>query len=177
MVYEYTSEDIELWLATAKDLVLQAGELIKDNLGIAANLKDKELNKGEGHSSEVLTETDIAVEKLLRDGLQKMFPEHRFIGEENEGVQGQITSFESNPTWIIDPIDGTMNFIHGNPLVCTSIGLAVNRKIVAGIVNCPAINHLYSAVKGKGAFLNDKTRLRSSGITKLKDAMVLGKYF
>ena len=66
-----------------------------------------------------------------------------------------------------------MNFIHGNPLVCTSVGLAVNRKIIGGIVNCPVINHMYTAVKGQGAFLNGDKKLKTSGIKKIKDAMVL----
>ena len=67
-----------------------------------------------------------------------------------------------------------MNFVHGNPLVCTSVGLAINRRIIGGIVNCPVINHLYKAVKGKGAYLNDsQEKLKTSGIKKLKDAMVL----
>ena len=62
------------------------------------------------------------------------------VGEEGgESCDGQIQDFKNNPTWIIDPIDGTMNFVHGNPLVCTSVGLAVNRRVVAGIVNCPVI--------------------------------------
>lgn len=172
-MYEYSDQDVETWMAAAQKLVSEAGELIKANLGKAPNLEDKGLNAGEGFSSQVLTETDLAVEKLLRDGLTKQFSDHEFIGEEGEGSQGQIEKFTNNPTWIIDPIDGTMNFVHGNPLVCTSIGLAVNRRIVGGIVNCPVINHMYSAIKGKGAYLNNTKKLKSSGIKRIKDAMVL----
>lgn len=171
--YEYSQDDLKSWMEAAEKLVLQAGQLIQANLGKAANLEDKEINTGEGHSSAVLTETDLAVEKLLRDGLGQLFKDHCFIGEENEGSQGQITTFSNHPTWIIDPIDGTMNFVHGNPLVCTSVGLAVNRRIVGGIVNCPIIGHLYTAIKGQGAYLNGEKRLKSSGIKKIKDAMVL----
>ena len=54
---------------------------------------------------------------------------------------------EGTDIWIIDPIDGTMNFIHSNPLVCTSIGLTINKKLVAGIVNCPMIDHMYTAIR------------------------------
>ena len=169
--YKYTDQDVQTWMAAAEKLVIEAGELIKSNLGTAPNLENKSV--GEGHSSAVLTETDLAVEKLLRDGLKALFNDHEFIGEEGEGSLGQIKSFSNNPTWIIDPIDGTMNFVHGNPVVCTSIGLAVNRRIVGGIVNCPVIHHLYSAIKGQGAWLNGKKRLQTSGIKALKDAMVL----
>ncbi len=66
-----------------------------------------------------------------------------------------------------------MNFVHSNPLVCTSIGLAVNKKIIGGLVNCPIIGKLYTAVKGRGSYLNGTERLQSSGITKLRDAMIL----
>ncbi len=66
-----------------------------------------------------------------------------------------------------------MNFVHSNPLICTSVGLAINRKLVAGIVYNPVMDHLYTAVKGKGAFLNGSKRLKVSGVKELKKAMVL----
>ena len=168
--YKYTDQDVQTWMTACEKLVLEAGELIKENLGRAPNLEDK--SYGEGHSSAVLTETDLAVEKLLRDGLKALFNDHEFIGEEGEGGE-DIKTFNNVPTWIIDPIDGTMNFVHGNPVVCTSIGLAVNRRIIGGIVNCPVINHLYKAIKGQGAWLNGTKKLKTSGIKALKDAMVL----
>ena len=83
-----------------------------------------------------------------------------------------VETYSNKPTWIIDPIDGTMNFVHRNPLVCTSVGLAINRRLVLGIVNSPMTNHTYSAIKGKGAFLNGD-KLRTSGAKTLKEAMVL----
>ena len=130
--YDYTDEDVQTWMKAAEALVKEAGELIKANLGKSANLADK--TSEEGHASNVLTETDLAVEKLFRDGISKLFKDHEFIGEENEGTQGKIENFTNQPTWIIDPIDGTMNFVHGNPLVCTSVGLAVNRRIVGELL-------------------------------------------
>jgi myo-inositol-1(or 4)-monophosphatase len=171
--YKYTDQDVEQWMKAAKELVIVGGELIKDNIGKAKDLSDKSQFSGEGHSTCVLTETDIAVEKLITKGLADQFPDHKFIGEEGDGAKGHLDEFTNFPTWIIDPIDGTMNFVHGNPLVCTSVGLAVNRRIIGGIVNCPVINHMYTAVKGQGAFLNGSKRLQTSGIKKLKDAMVL----
>lgn len=66
----------------------------------------------------------------------------------------QIPEFSNHPTWIIDPIDGTMNFVHGNPLTCVSVGCAINRKVVLGIVSVPMIGHTYTAIKGRGSFLN-----------------------
>eukprot|EP01063_Lacrimia_lanifica_P024136 TRINITY_DN3209_c0_g1_i1.p2 TRINITY_DN3209_c0_g1~~TRINITY_DN3209_c0_g1_i1.p2 ORF type:complete len:304 (+),score=88.94 TRINITY_DN3209_c0_g1_i1:188-1099(+) len=172
-MHRYTDDDVARWMKVATGLVHRAGALITANLGKAANLEDKAMNHHEGSASSVLTETDLAVEKLLRDGLCEAFPQHEFIGEEGEGSKGVITRYTNRPTWIIDPIDGTMNFVHANPVVCTSIGLAVNRELVGGIVNCPALGLMYTAIKGKGAYLNGTKRLRTSGVTALKDAMVL----
>jgi len=172
--YQFNHEDVLKWMSAAKKVVTEAGELIKTNLGRAANLQDKGENISEGHASSVLTETDIAVEKLIRDNLKAQFNDHEFIGEEGgESKDGQIQVFNNNPTWIIDPIDGTMNFVHGNPLVCTSVGLAVNRRIVAGIVNCPVINHMYTAIKGHGAFLNETKLLKTSNRKTIKESMIL----
>lgn len=67
-----------------------------------------------------------------------------------------IPSFSAKPTWIIDPIDGTMNFVHSNPLVTISVALAINRKLVMGIIAAPCIGKVYTAIKGQGAKLNGK---------------------
>ena len=67
-----------------------------------------------------------------------------------------IEEFGNEPTWIIDPIDGTMNFVHSNPMVSISVGLVINKRIVIGIVFAPVIGKMYTAIKGKGAFLNGK---------------------
>ena len=77
-----------------------------------------------------------------------------------------LSALTNNPTWIIDPIDGTMNFVHGNPLVVTSVGLAINKKLVLGIINAPCIDKCYSAIKGKGAFLNGEQKLSVSRYTR-----------
>ena len=81
-----------------------------------------------------------------------------------------LSALTNNPTWIIDPIDGTMNFVHGNPLVVTSVGLAINKKLVLGIINAPCIDKCYTAVKGKGAFLNGDQKLSVTAVKELKDA-------
>ena len=97
--YTYTDEDVQLWMEAAEKIIREAGELIKTNLGKSANLADKDSN--EGHASNVLTETDVAVEKLFREGMKALFEDHEFIGEENEGTEDKITRFSNNPTWII----------------------------------------------------------------------------
>jgi inositol-phosphate phosphatase/L-galactose 1-phosphate phosphatase len=85
------------------------------------------------------------------------FPSHKFIGEETTAdSDGLIKEFGNDPTWIIDPIDGTMNFVHSHPLVSISVGLVINKRIIIGIVFAPVIDKMYTAIKGKGAFLNGK---------------------
>lgn len=108
-------------------------------------------------SSEIdlVTETDQEVEKFLISNLKENFPEHLFIGEESvsNGAKCELTDA---PTWIIDPVDGTMNFVHGYPNVCVSIALLVNKIPEIGIIYNPVIDYLFEARRGLGAKLNGK---------------------
>lgn len=85
----------------------------------------------------------------------------RFIAEESTDQELKLLDY---PTWIIDPIDGTMNFVHGNPLVCISIGFYVNKEAEFGIIYNPVLKELYTALKGKGAYLNGQP-IAASGRT------------
>jgi myo-inositol-1(or 4)-monophosphatase len=168
--YEYTDFDVDRFMSAALTLVEEAGQMIVAAIGKQKRVENKEANAHQGNSSTVLTETDTAVEELIISGLKKQFPDHRFIGEESSG---DIKEYSNHPTWIIDPIDGTMNFVHSCPLVCTSVALAINRRVVLGIVNNPMTGHLYTAIRGRGAFLNGQTRLHTTGVQSLREAMVL----
>ena len=167
--------EIEEFMKEAIRLVKECGDIIALAINSQQNVEinQKEKVASEGHGSAVLTETDMKVEQHLIKGLQQKFPDHRFIGEENVSNDGLIKEYTNAPTWIIDPIDGTMNFIHSNPLVCTSIGLTINKKLVAGIVNCPMIGKMYTAIKGKGAMLNGETVLKVSGVKDISKAMMI----
>lgn len=79
----------------------------------------------------------------------------RFIGEESS-AEGHKITLTDDPTWIIDPIDGTMNFVHGYPNICISIGLLVNKVTEIGIIYNPVLEQLFTARRGQGAFYNDK---------------------
>ncbi len=173
--YPYEADDLDRFLEVAVRLVKEASTIIEGALGkdkVAFELKDSDCK--EGIASSVLTVTDTAVEKHLVAGLSSAFPDHAFIGEEDISASptGMIENFTNRPTWIIDPIDGTMNFVHRNPLVCTSVGLTINKKLVLGVVNSPITGHLYTAISGKGAYLNGSL-IKTSGVKKLSDAMVL----
>lgn len=88
---------------------------------------------------------------------------NRFIGEEESSTSKIQPELTDAPTWIIDPIDGTANFVRKMPITCISVGLVVNKEQVIGIVYNPFLNELYSAIKGHGAYLNSK-RIFCSGV-------------
>jgi len=170
----FTNNQIEAFLADAVRLVKEAGDMIAEAMVKQKNteIEVKSANVEEGNASAILTETDGKVEQHIINGLRTLYPDHQFIGEESMAEDGLITSYSSAPTWIIDPIDGTMNFVHSNPLVCTSVGLTINRKLVAGVVNCPLVGLCYTAVRGSGAFCNGK-KLKTSGCNDLSKAMLI----
>jgi len=99
----------------------------------------------------LVTEADHAAEKTIFEVIKKNFPDHYILSEET----GEIVQ-DSAYKWIIDPIDGTVNFAHGIPLNCVSIGIEHNGEIVLAVVYNPHLNEFFFAEKGKGATLNDK---------------------
>ena len=98
----------------------------------------------------MVTETDQAVEKMVSTKLTSKYPSFKFIGEETYKPGMEITS---DPTFIVDPIDGTTNFFHMHPYVSISLGLAIDRKPVVGVVYNPYLRVLYTGVKDQGAFI------------------------
>jgi myo-inositol-1(or 4)-monophosphatase len=118
-------------------------------------------------ANDFVTEVDRAAEAAIIDAVQKSYPEHAILGEES----GVIGSTEGDYRWIIDPLDGTTNFIHGFPQYCVSIGVEHRGVLAHGVVYDPGRNELFTASKGRGAFLNDR-RIRVSKCLKLQDALV-----
>ncbi|TKY72239.1 Inositol monophosphatase 3 [Spatholobus suberectus] len=102
---------------------------------------------------DLVTETDKACEELIFNHLKQLYPAHKFIGEETTAACG-TTELTDEPTWIVDPLDGTTNFVHGFPFVCVSIGLTIGKTPTIGVVYNPIINELFTGIRGKGAFLN-----------------------
>ncbi len=111
---------------------------------------DFKITNKEGINNPV-TEADHASEKAIFEVIKNDFPDHFILSEE----AGEI-KMDSNYKWIIDPIDGTINFANGIPICCVSIGLEFEGKIIMGAVFNPLMNEFYFAEKGKGATLNDK---------------------
>lgn len=109
---------------------------------------------------DIVTQTDTEVESFVHSSIAARYPTHSFIGEEmySSGASKQYLVGDG-PTWIVDPLDGTVNFTHGFPMFCVSIALVVNQRPVIGTIYAPMLGQLFSACKGKGAWLNETTRL------------------
>ncbi|HEX2215970.1 MAG TPA: inositol monophosphatase family protein [Xanthobacteraceae bacterium] len=110
---------------------------------------------------------DHRAEDILRRELEKARPGYGFLGEES----GRHEGTDKSHTWIVDPLDGTTNFLHGIPQFCIAIALARENTVVAGLIYNPVLDELFTAERGKGAFLNDR-RLRVAARTRLADAVV-----
>ncbi|MBI4985740.1 MAG: inositol monophosphatase [Rhodocyclales bacterium] len=119
--------------------------------------------------SDFVTEVDRAAEAVIIDTLREAYPQHSILAEESGATAG--SKGESDYQWIIDPLDGTTNFIHGFPQYAVSIGLAHKGVISHGVVYDPTSNELFTASKGAGAFLNEK-RIRVSSRAKLAEALI-----
>ncbi|KAL0472194.1 myo-inositol-1-monophosphatase [Neurospora intermedia] len=103
------------------------------------------------NSADIVTETDQAVERMVSTALRSKYPSFSFVGEETY-VPGE-TKVTSAPTFIVDPIDGTTNFVHGYPHgFCISLGFALDRRPAVGVVYNPALDTLWTAIKGQGAY-------------------------
>lgn len=150
------------------DLVQRCGRIIND-----AYHREKKLDNKLNYA-DFATETDLLVEKMLFESLREKYPKHDFIGEESVS-NGQKVVFTDNPVWIIDPIDGTTNFVHKFPYVSISIGFYVNKVAQIGIVFNPITDELFSAIRGQGALLNGKG-IRSSGQTDLKKSQIITEF-
>ncbi|TPX69507.1 hypothetical protein CcCBS67573_g06840 [Chytriomyces confervae] len=103
------------------------------------------------NTSDLVTATDKAVEQLLFAHLRQLHPTHSFIGEETYD-NAQLTN---NYTWVIDPVDGTTNFVHGFPYTCVSVALVFEKRAVVGVVLNPILNETFYAAKGMGAWMID----------------------
>ena len=117
-------------------------------------------------ANDFVTKVDHASEAAILDIVRKAYPDHAVLAEESGAAAG-TAEYE----WIIDPLDGTTNFIHGFPQYCVSIAVRHRGALAHGVVYDPVKNELFTASKGRGAFLNDR-RIRVSKCLRLNDALV-----
>jgi myo-inositol-1(or 4)-monophosphatase len=120
------------------------------------------------NANDFVTEVDHAAEQVIIETLLTAYPGHGIWAEESGSEHG---AKDSEFVWIIDPLDGTTNFIHGLPVYCVSIALAVKGKVEQAVVYDPTRNDLFTATKGRGAYLNDR-RLRVSKRLRLSESLI-----
>ena len=118
--------------------------------------------------NDFVTEVDHAAENVIIDTLLQAYPDHGILAEESGRARG---AKDSEFIWMIDPLDGTTNFIHGLPMYCVSIALTHRGMVQQSVVYDPTRNDLFYATKGRGAFMNDR-RLRVSKRTRMSDALI-----
>ena len=142
-------------MKASKSLIRDFGEI--ENLQVST--------KGPG---DFVTSADRRTEKILIEELQKAHPDYGIITEES----GIINKSNSKNRWIIDPIDGTMNFLNGIPQFAISVGYEEDDEIKCGVIFNPIMNEMFTAEKGNGAYLNN-SRIRVSKKRKIKDALIV----
>lgn len=125
-----------------KEIVREAGKLMRTD-GIEIQQK--------GNDSNLVTSADINVQKFLKEKLTELLPESAFVGEE-----GDEAAADNEYTWVVDPIDGTSNFIRDIGMSAVSVGLLKNKEPYIGVIYQPYRDEMFSAEIGKGAYLNDK---------------------
>jgi myo-inositol-1(or 4)-monophosphatase len=127
----------------------------------AVRISQKQVN-------DFVTEVDLASEAIILETLLTAFPHHGILAEESGSTHGDP---HADHIWIIDPLDGTTNFIHGLPVYCVSIALSVRGKIEQAVIYDPSRNDLFTATKGRGAFMNER-RIRVSKRTNLSECLI-----
>lgn len=115
--------------------------------------------------NDYVSDADVAAERAIIDCIHKHYPDHAILAEES-GASG-----DSDTVWIIDPLDGTTNYLHGLPIFAVSIGVRIKGRIEHGVVYDPARQELFTASRGHGAYL-DNHRIRVSGQTSLERALI-----
>lgn len=135
----------------AESLARSGGALIKEAFHKPKNIDLK------SSTIDLVTETDTAVEAMILSAITKNFPTHKFIGEETVAASGgQKVEITDDPTWVVDPVDGTTNFVHSFPYPCVAIGFMNNQIVEFGVIYNPINNEMFTAKLGHGAFLNNQ---------------------
>jgi myo-inositol-1(or 4)-monophosphatase len=119
---------------------------------------------------DLVTDADLASQRVIRDYFAQRFPQHSFLGEEDKAGEARPGP-EAPPTWVVDPLDGTTNYVHDCPMYCVSIGLQVAGELVVGVVYDPSRPEMFTAARGLGAWLGDQ-RLQTSAAARMEEALL-----
>jgi myo-inositol-1(or 4)-monophosphatase len=159
------ADELDRLLAVARDAAAAATALLGGARPSEIRTKD--------NPRDLVTEWDVASEALIRARLTSGAPDIPILGEEEGGAGAGVPR-----RWLVDPIDGTVNFAHGLPLWCVSIGLELEGEAVIGVIAAPALGWTFWARRGGGAFVDDArdggvTRMRASAVPRLDQALVV----
>ncbi|MCH2127567.1 MAG: inositol monophosphatase [Pirellulaceae bacterium] len=120
---------------------------------------------------DLVTEADVAAQKAIHGHIRASFPEHGFLGEEDTGAGNFENLPQQGYCWVVDPLDGTTNYVHGLKNYCTSVALCLDREVIVGAVFAPESNDCYTAIRNQGAWLNGDP-IQVSGIQSLSESLV-----
>ena len=151
------------FLATAIEIVTRAGEIQLERRQSGFRISKKAEN-------DLVTEVDLECERMCRAVLAERFPDHDILAEELGGAMA--SSVASRWRWVFDPLDGTTNYAHGLPVFCSSLGLEINGRTDIGAIYDPTRRELFTAERGKGAYLNG-ARVAVSDTEGLRDALLV----
>jgi myo-inositol-1(or 4)-monophosphatase len=154
-------QTMQAFLNTAVEAARVAGDI-----AIRYGRRIDELDIRSKSRNEFVTQVDVAAEQAIIEIIRERYPDHGILGEETGSIDGK-----DDIVWIIDPLDGTTNFLHGFPVFAVSIGVQVKGRMTAGVVYDPSRQELFTAIRGKGAQL-DGVRLRVSTKQRLKSALI-----
>jgi myo-inositol-1(or 4)-monophosphatase len=154
----HTSHLLEIAVTTARE----AGKFLRQSIGKVGSVETKE-----SQERNLVSDIDKQSEELIIGMIRKHFPDHAILAE--EGGKGRETS---DYKWVIDPLDGTTNFLHNLPIYCVTIGVEYEGEVIAGAVYDPNLEELFTAERGTGAFLNG-SRISVSRTTRLVDSLLV----
>ena len=147
----------------AENLAREAGELVR------REREDNTLRTDYKHQTELVTHADVMADEFITGAIRKRFPDHRILSEETMPDLSQAEELDT-PLWIIDPIDGTVNYAYGHPQVAVSIAYAEKGQVQAGVVHAPFSDETFRATRGEGTTLNGRPT-QHSGATEPRQSL------
>lgn len=147
----------------AEKLAQEAGELVR------REREQNTLRTDYKKQTELVTHADLMADEMITNAIRERFPEHRILSEESMPDLSQAEELDT-PLWIVDPIDGTVNYAYGHPQVAVSIAYAEKGRVQAGVVHAPFSGETFRATRGEGATLNGQP-IRHSGATVPRDSL------
>ena len=160
-------------LTSARKACRQGRDVLLDYYGRLSRVQEKD-------QAGLVTEADIESEKVITEFLLKEYPNIDILGEESFAKKNldnkRPDKITQQPCWILDPLDGTTNYVHQFPVFCISLGLMVDDEIVVAVVDAPIMQQVFCAIKNQGSYLNDKP-INVSKRSELKDSLLATGFF